>query len=131
MQPLIHTYNLCNKHCTRQKYKKVIEQIYQKTLESKMKCPNELRCWHGAAILFQNKIISLGINHCKGCSKMSTHAEKDAIMKCSRDKLRKSILIVIRISRDVTKQKTLISKPCHKCSELIKSVGIPKIFYSV
>ena len=109
--------------------KKIIQYIYHKTLERKQKCPNELRCWHGAAVIYQNNIISYGTNHYKKHSNLSIHAERDAIMRCDRDKLKKSVLIVIRISRDGTK--TMISKPCHRCSELIKSVGIPTVYYSV
>lgn len=113
------------------KYRKYVDQIYHNTLEMKKKCPNELRSWHGAAILYQNNIISYGINHYKKKTKISIHAEKDAIMNCDRDKLKKSTLIVIRISRDTNKKQMLISKPCHRCSQLIKSLGIPKIYYSV
>ena len=109
--------------------KKFIQNIYNKTLEKKKKCPNELRCWHGAAVIYQNNIISFGINHYKKHGSMSIHAEKDAIMKCDREKLKKSVLIVIRISRDG--EKTMISKPCHRCAQLIESVGIPRVYYSI
>ena len=109
--------------------KKFIQNIHNRTLEKKIKCPNELRCWHGAAVIYHNNIISFGTNHYKKHCDLSIHAEKDAIMKCDREKLRKSVLVVIRISRDG--KKTMISKPCHRCAQLIESVGIPKVYYSI
>ena len=118
----------------RLKYSKLIGRLYKRTLDHKKKCPNEIRSWHGAFVLFRNKIISYGINHSKGGLKKSVHAEKDAIRNvpfCYRNKMNKFKLIVIRLSRDVTKEETLISKPCHKCSQLIEKVKIPIIFYSV
>ena len=113
------------------KYRKHVKDLYKHTLEYMIKYPNEIRCRHGAAVLKNNKIISFGRNHYKGFPKKSIHAERDAIMNCDRNALRDCTLLVIRISRDITKEEMLISKPCHKCTKLIKAVKIPKIYYSV
>ena len=90
--------------------KKFIQNIYTKTLEKKKKCPNELRCWHGAAVIYQNNIISFGVNHYKKHSEFSVHAEKDAIMKCAREKLKKSTQLIYKKYCQIEDIKNQITK---------------------
>jgi deoxycytidylate deaminase len=58
------------------------------------------------------------------------HSELDAIIKASRRdniKLSDCTLWNVRINRW---NKVCLSRPCARCSRLIKSVGIKKIYYT-
>ena len=92
---------------------------------------------HGA-IIFDGKgnIISRGFNHVNfrlnlkkyGYSGFSTHAECSAIIKCERDLLEGSSLLVIRRSMGGTKLSS--SMPCRSCLNMIIEAGISKVYYS-
>ena len=59
----------------------------------------------------------------------SEHAEATTINRAIHSKINieRSTLIVVRLN---TKNNLMLAKPCFACTSLIKSVGIPKIYYS-
>lgn len=90
----------------------------------------------GAVIFKGKKIISSGHNgsrHCRIHPKYqdypnSLHAEQDALIGMDWNSVRGCHLIVIRVNPS---GKLAESRPCNKCYELLKYVGIKKIYYSV
>jgi len=90
---------------------------------------------HGCVIFKGSKIISVGFNEIRYCSRLdekykkwinSLHAEQKTILfsDCS---LKRCSLLVVRINR---KGNLRNSKPCRVCMGLIKDVGISKVYYS-
>lgn len=91
---------------------------------------------HGAVIIYRGKIIGKGFN--KMCvpninkvNTYSVHAEVDAIndalRKTSRENLRKSTLIVVRVN---TQGEIVKSDPCQNCRNYITQHGIKIAYYS-
>ena len=91
---------------------------------------------HGAVIIYRGKIIGKGFN--KMCvpninkvNTYSVHAEVDAIndalRKTSRENLRKSTLIVVRVNN---KGEIVKSDPCQNCRNYITQHGIKIAYYS-
>ena len=91
---------------------------------------------HGAVIIYRGKIIGRGFN--KICvpginrvNKYSIHAEVDAIndalRKFSKSILKKSVLVVVRLS---TEGKIRYSYPCENCRNYISTVGIKTAYYT-
>ena len=91
---------------------------------------------HGAIIILRGKIISRGYN--KYCvpsvnkiNPWSVHAEvaaiNNALHKVSTDELRKSTLVVIRLTREGNISN---SYPCENCQRYIKMHKIKTVFYS-
>ena len=91
---------------------------------------------HGAIVIYRSKIVGRG--HNKMCveninkvNKFSTHAEvaaiKDALRRINKEELKKSILIVIRLSKE---GEMVSSIPCNCCTEYIKRCGIPIVYHS-
>ena len=90
----------------------------------------------GAVVVKGGRILASGYNrvqqHNKLCYRKfnsSVHAEQDAIRKLlgNPDLLYGSSLYVSRIGRSGS---LLLAKPCAFCMDLIRSVGIKKIFYT-
>lgn len=89
---------------------------------------------HGAVVIKDNKIIAEGFNrYVQSCSiktkgvKLSIHAEKDALSKCSDTDLVGTSLIVVRISPD---GKLIMSKPCQNCQKFIERKRVSVVYYS-
>tara|TARA_B110000037_G_C16799784_1_gene375019 strand:+ start:92 stop:433 length:342 start_codon:yes stop_codon:yes gene_type:complete len=91
---------------------------------------------HGAIIVYRGKIIGHGYNketvlNLNRVNKWSIHAEVDAInnalRKISKENLKQSTLIVVRVMKtgDIS-----LSAPCRCCSEFIKKCGIKNVYYS-
>lgn len=89
----------------------------------------------GAVIFKGKKIISSGhndIRHHRIHPKYqdypnALHAEQDALIGIDWNNVRGCSIIVIRVNPT---GKLAESRPCDKCYELLKYVGIKKIFYS-
>ena len=89
---------------------------------------------HGAVVVKGNNVIATGYNrYIEPCGKysnlrkLSIHAEKDALSKCSEEQLVGATLIVIRISPI---GELIMSKPCKDCSRYIKRKRISVVYYS-
>jgi len=94
-----------------------------------------------AAIVYKNKIVSIGTNKYKTHPIMDKfkkndkaiflHAEVDAINKAKKkldeNQLRKARLYVIRLLKDGSLG---IACPCRGCSQCISHYGIKTVFYS-
>lgn len=93
------------------------------------------RMKHGAVIVKGGRVLSVGLNkfrnhptiipseHIK--TSCSTHAEVDAIRKCSD--VRGATMYVSRINR---RGEERLSRPCNYCYEAIREAGITKIVYT-
>jgi cytidine deaminase len=77
---------------------------------------------HSSAIIYNNKILSYGINKVK--NGMSIHAEMDAILNSKFD-VQGLDMIVIRYSNNIKN-----SRPCNHCIKNMKKKGIRKVYYS-
>jgi deoxycytidylate deaminase len=89
----------------------------------------------GAVIVKGNRVLSCGHNSISHCSvndfKNSRHAEMDAILKLIKQQgglssIAGSTLYVSRI----TKTGTGMAKPCIKCTNLARSVGVKEVVYT-
>lgn len=88
----------------------------------------------GAVIMKGSRVLSTGFNSI-GYSKLSKrptrHAEAAAIIKLLQEgrlsDLAGSVLYVTRFTKSGTLS---CAKPCSHCEELIRSVGISKVFYT-
>jgi len=89
----------------------------------------------GAVIVKGNRVLSTGHNSISHCSvnnfKNSRHAEMDAILKLIKKQgglssLAGSTLYVSRI----TKRGTGLAKPCIKCMDLARSVGVKEVIFT-
>lgn len=84
----------------------------------------------GAVVVHRNKIVG------KGCNKVHStgfpngdgkHAEIEALNDC-KAKFRKNCTVyVCRISKD---GKTLLAKPCKKCTKIMKKMKVKYVYYS-
>ena len=92
---------------------------------------SEIRNQHSSAVIYKNKILSIGINHfVNNISPRSTiHAEVDALFKYKKIKnyYKNVELIVIRTNKT---SKLINSKPCSNCMDNIKKLNIKKIYFS-
>ena len=94
---------------------------------------------HGAVLVKGGSVISWSANRNKvqrwaqkfrshGCGHATHHAELGAILGVARDKTKGSDIYVVRISK---KGALLMSKPCEMCQELLRHVGVKRVFYSI
>ena len=92
---------------------------------------------HGAIIVKSGRVVGTGFNRFKNhphnipeelikvhCSR---HAEEVAIREAGSN-AKGAILYVARVNRQGVDRN---SKPCHICSEIIKSSGVKKVIYTV
>ena len=90
----------------------------------------------GAVIFKGKRIISSGHNGSRHCRihpryqdyPNSLHAEQDALIGMDWNNVRGCNIIVIRVNPS---GKLAESRPCDKCYELLKYVGIKKVYYSL
>ena len=91
---------------------------------------------HGALVIYRGKIVGRGFNkmcleHKNKVNRWSIHAEVDAIQdalrKITRENLKKSIVLVVRLRRegDIS-----LSAPCQDCANYIQRCGIRTCYYS-
>lgn len=94
------------------------------------------RANHGAVVVYRGKIVGRGYNkYCvEGINKVnrwSVHAEVDAINNAlrtiSKDNLKQSTLIVVRILKEGT---VGLSTPCKCCANYIQKYQMKACFYS-
>ena len=102
---------------------------------------SEMRTKHGAIIVNNNKIISVGYNQYDynmfhkiiERKRLSIHAEIDAINKCEKRLLRGSTMYVIRYSH--IHHQLMDSSPCPRCQKILKKImreyGLQKVIYSI
>lgn len=88
----------------------------------------------GAVIVKSGRVLSTGYNelrYTKELQKMSVHAEEAAILKLLKAK-RLSDLVgaEIYVTRFTPAGRVGLSKPCARCQELLRSVGIKRVFYT-
>ena len=92
---------------------------------------------HGAIIVKSGRVVGTGFNRFKNhphnipeelikvhCSR---HAEEVAIREAGSN-AKGAILYVARVNRQGADRN---SKPCHICSDIIKSSGVKKVIYTV
>lgn len=115
-----------------------IEQAQQSTMNFQ----------HGAILTKGSKIISMGFNTSRSqflnINELCIHAEMEVIRKASNSKnipinlkmknmpkpfLNNCSMWVVRISK-ADPYKLMYSKPCMKCIEQMKKLGIKKVYYS-
>ena len=94
---------------------------------------------HGAILVKGGSVLNWSANQNKvqrwaqrfrahGCGHATHHAELGAILGVARDKTRGSDIYVVRISK---KGSLLLSKPCPMCEEVLRHVGVKRVFYSI
>ena len=107
-----------------------------KSAENSLQPLSGLPFAHGAVIIHRGKIIGRGFNKmCVPCvnrvNQYSIHAEVDAIQDALRrvhkNDLKKSTLLVVRLSKCGN---TLNSKPCEDCKNYISQMGIKIAYYT-
>lgn len=93
---------------------------------------------HGAVIVRGGSVQSVGFSklhtapHLVDCesqnlrSRISTHAEAEALKRCSVTK--GATMYVARVGRN---DKVALSKPCKNCQRLLADAGIKKIVWTV
>ena len=96
---------------------------------------------HGCVIVYNGKeIVAKGYNHmqCTMENTFSIHAEIEAINQLrpilktkSRDFISKCTLYIVRIGTNNMNNPLRYSAPCQHCANAIRSIGIPKVCYSV
>ena len=91
---------------------------------------------HGAIVIFRGKIVGRGFNkmcieHKNKVNRWSIHAEVDAIQdalrKITKENLKKSIILVVRLRKEGD---TSLSAPCKDCANYIQQCGIKICYYS-
>ena len=94
-----------------------------------------LKSKHAAAVVFKNKIVSIGYNYQipKNKGYYTVHAERAALMKCNQKLLKGSSLYVIRINKKGNRY--CLSKPCPMCTSLINTFvnkyKMKQVYYSI
>ena len=94
---------------------------------------------HGAVLVKGGSVLNWSANQNKvqrwaqrfrshGCGHATHHAELGAVLGVARDKTTGSAVYVVRISK---KGSLLMSKPCEMCQELLRHVGVKRVFYSI
>ena len=86
----------------------------------------------GCAIVYKNRIISIGYNKNKTHPKSNTdhntiHAELDAIIKVWDEDLSDCFLYVCRIKKD---NSFGLAKPCYWCMNLIREKNIRNVYHT-
>lgn len=91
---------------------------------------------HGAVIVKAGRVISLGVNKWRNREMNSPqaeynpyltyHAETDAIGNARND-LSGATIYIARIGKDGNEK---FSRPCQRCTQAIKAVGIKKVIYT-
>lgn len=111
----------------------VLEKMRRRAVKiaAKSKCK---RYRHGATIFFRNRVISSSCNllktHPLGSGVNSNlHAEVRAILQALRNRknLKGCSIYVVRINNQ---GELKLSKPCKSCANLIKSVGLTRVYWS-
>lgn len=88
----------------------------------------------GSCLIHKKQIVSVKANSAKTHPKLVKftkypflHSESNAILSYGLDNCEGCSLYVVRILRN---EELAMAKPCDTCQELIKHVGIKKVFYT-
>jgi len=88
----------------------------------------------GAVIVKSGRVLSTGFNRLRPNSFLGVdtlHAEEAAILKLlQKQRLHDLSGAEIYVTRFTRGGAVGIAKPCHRCEDLIRSVGIKRIFYT-
>lgn len=127
-------------------YNKKFISVFPRLIEVASK--STIKCQLAAAIMKGTKILSkpcsnISRNMCRGHAGGSLHAEAHAILDyfgkdlmysqrtnsffVQENKKIKCDLIVIRVNKE---EKICTSRPCYNCLEMMKAVGIRKVYYT-
>jgi deoxycytidylate deaminase len=103
----------------------------------------DMKFKHVSGLIVKGKLVSIGNNHFRNIVNNnivpSIHAEIHALMKYlgsnnlneySVKKLKKSEIVVIRISNDPNINHYLESRPCSECIKMLKRLNIKNVYYS-
>jgi deoxycytidylate deaminase len=115
-------------------YDKLYDKFYDNIQTLRRIAQNSpLQHKHGACLMKNNKIITIGYNKYIKKSlvnnifvKFTIHAEIDALCKLDKKLIKGHDILIIRISKSHLKN----SRPCNSCIEKLKSRGIRKVYYS-
>ena len=94
---------------------------------------------HGAVLVRGGSVINWSINRNRvqrwaqkfrahGCGHATHHAELGAILGGAREKTQGADVYVVRVNK---RDNLLLSKPCPMCEEVLRHVGVKRVFYSV
>lgn len=90
------------------------------------------RCMHGALVVKDNHVISIGFNsmksHPKAWDIKRTHAELNALAKAGRKNLTGASIMVVRTSKNGD---LAYSRPCEMCLDQLQERGIKDIYYTL
>jgi deoxycytidylate deaminase len=86
----------------------------------------------GGAVTRGSKVVSLGFNKCKTHPRSNhifraTHCELDCILGLKEEELNGASIYLYRENKSGT---IAMSRPCRWCYELLRNVGIKKIYYT-
>jgi tRNA(Arg) A34 adenosine deaminase TadA len=93
---------------------------------------------HGAVLVKGGSIINISHNKSNfsafgnrfrkyDCGHATHHAELGCILGLDRSKTSGSVIYVVRINKD---DEFRLSKPCSMCHEVLKYVGVKKVYYT-
>lgn len=120
--------------------KKIVELSY-----ALLPTHGDYRCRHASFILYRDKIMSIGINHPNKTHPrnlqfgyrnkrnqpinniIGIHSELAAVIKLGRQDLNELDIVNTRIDRN---NQLALAKPCVGCQDMLKQLGINRIFYS-
>jgi deoxycytidylate deaminase len=121
-------------------FKKIIELSY-----ALLPTHGDYRCRHASFIIYKDKIMSIGINnpnktHPKNLKFgyrnkrnepineiIGIHSELAAVIKFGRQTLQDLDMVNTRIDRN---NMLALAKPCIGCQDMLKQLGINRIFFS-
>ena len=121
-------------------FKKIIELSY-----ALLPTHGDYRCRHASFIIYKDKIMSIGINnpnktHPKNLKFgyrnkrnepineiIGIHSELAAVIKFGRQTLQDLDIVNTRIDRN---NMLVLAKPCIGCQDMLKQLGINRIFFS-
>jgi deoxycytidylate deaminase len=88
----------------------------------------------GAVVVRGHRVLSTGSNslrYSKQIGKSTLHAEEAAIIKLLQDRRQHQLIGAdLYVSRVRPNGSIGLAKPCDRCMDLIRSVGISRIFYT-
>ena len=121
-------------------FKKIVELSY-----AMLPTHGDYRCRHASFIIYKDKIMSIGINnpnktHPKNLKFgyrnkrnepineiIGIHSELAAVIKFGRQTLQDLDIVNTRIDRN---NMLVLAKPCIGCQDMLKQLGINRIFFS-
>jgi hypothetical protein len=121
-------------------FKKIVELSY-----ALLPTHGDYRCRHASFIIYKDKIMSIGINnpnktHPKNLKFgyrnkrnepineiIGIHSELAAVIKFGRQTLQDLDIVNTRIDRN---NMLVLAKPCIGCQDMLKQLGINRIFFS-